>query len=77
MRLAAAEPTYHALFRSLELLLGLGQLGLVGILIGLLRLDNGVALGCGLRCARCADLGGGGSSEVGHCEIVRTIEPSR
>lgn len=63
--------TYHALLGGLEVLLGLGQLSLVGLLIRLLGLDNGgVLLGSGLCGARRADLGSGGSSEVGHVEIV-------
>lgn len=79
MRLAALQRlTYHALLSGLEFLLGLGQLSLVGLLIRLLGLDDGGGLlGCGLCGARSADLGSGGSSEVGHFEIVRTIEPSR
>jgi hypothetical protein len=74
MRPSVPRQTYHALFGSLEVLIGLGQLRLVVVLIGLLGLDDGVSLGvvlgsslCG---ARCADLGGGGSSEFSHGEIV-------
>ena len=63
-----AFPTYHALLGSLEVLLGLGQLGLVALLIRLLRLDNGGSLSSSLRGARCADLGGGGRSEISHVE---------
>jgi len=63
-----ALPTHHALFRSLEVLLGLGQLGLVGLLIRLLGLDDGGSLSSGLRGAGRADLGGGGSSEFSHGE---------
>lgn len=63
-----ALPTYHALFSSFEVLLGLGQLGLVGLLIRLLGLDDGSSFSSSLRGARRADLGGGGSSEISHCE---------
>jgi hypothetical protein len=63
-----AFPTYQALFRSLEVLLGLGQVGLVALLIRLLGLDDGGSLSSSLRGARRADLGGGGSCEVSHGE---------
>lgn len=63
--------TYHALLGGLELLLSLGQLGLVGLLIRLLGLDDGISLGSGLCSARSADLGGGGSSEFSHGELDR------
>jgi hypothetical protein len=72
MRPAVRQQTYHALFGSLEVLVGLGQLRLVVVLIGLLRLDDGglgVVLGSSLRGARGADLGSGGSSEFSHGEI--------
>jgi hypothetical protein len=74
-----AFPTYHALFSSLEVLLGLGQLGLVALLIRLLRLDDGgsLCISGSLRGARCADLGGGGSSEFSHVEYTGRIELSR